>query len=65
MEVLVSHYQTVITIFNCMGIFIMTVYIATEHCPQDVDAGYEIMWPPTIINMNASNNCPDGAGMDR
>ena len=48
-----------------MGIFIVTVYIATDHCPQDVDAEYGIMWPPTIINMDASNNCPDGAGMDR
>ena len=48
-----------------MGIFIVTVYIATDHCPQDVDAEYGIMWPATMINMDASNNCPDGAGMDR
>ena len=41
------------------------MYIATDHCPQDIDADYEIMWPPTIVNMDASNNCPGGDGMDR
>ena len=64
MKVLVSHYQTVMfkeQLYGC--VFTLQLPIATVHCPQDVDAEYGVRWPPTIANMDATNNCPDGSGM--
>ena len=40
------------------------IALATAGCSQEVDPYYGINWPSTLINMEATDNCPDGTGMD-
>ena len=63
MRVLVSHYQTVLFKFKCYPVFKYNlIALDTAGCSQEVDPYYGINWPSTLINMEATNNCPDGAG---
>ena len=42
----------------------MYIIAVAAGCSLERDGIYGITWPSTTINMNATNNCPNGTGMD-
>ena len=40
---------------------VCTYNVVTNGCPKG-HGPYGITWPSTMVNMNATNNCRDGAG---
>ena len=64
-QVLVSHCQMVRKFIIVAMVCIYTyVHTTADGCSFEKDAIYGIAWPSTAINMNATNNCPSGIGMD-
>ena len=53
-------------IYYCCNDMHMRIYVhtAADGCSYEKDAIYGITWPSTAINVNATNNCPSGIGMD-
>ena len=45
------------------SVFTLLLYIAAAGCSAENDIDYGIAWPSTQIDTNATNNCPDGAGI--
>ena len=41
------------------------MYVVTDGCPEEIDPNYGIAWPSTMVNTNATNNCPNATGMDK
>ena len=39
-------------------------YVVVSGCSVNADAIYGITWPTTMVNENATNNCPNATGMD-
>ena len=48
-----------------MFIYSDCLFVATAGCSQEIDSYYGINWPSVNINTDATNNCPDGAGMNK
>lgn len=42
----------------------MCMHLDTAGCSTESDPIYRIAWPSTETNMIATNNCPDGYGMN-
>ena len=48
-----------------MFIYSDCLFVATAGCSQEIDSYYGINWPSVNVNTDATNNCPDGAGMNK
>ena len=40
----------------------LLLLIVADGCPEETDPYYGIAWPSTMVNSNATNNCPNGTG---
>ena len=41
-----------------------TYYTDVDGCSEERDPYFGITWPSTMVNMEATNNCPNGTGMN-